>query len=139
MRSDDVPGTALADHGCRNRNAGFLPGGFMTRSVANVIAGRWVKYAFIVFWIAVVAVASPLSRKLTDVEKNDSKTWLPGKAESVQVIDIEATFRSPNTIPAVVVYERTSGLTAADLAKMRADAQEFGGTAELDGRVIGPV
>ena len=111
----------------------------MTRSVANVIAGRWIKYIFIIFWLGVVAVAVPLSSKLTEVEQNDSKSWLPGGAESVQVIDLQATFTSPNTIPAVIVYERPSGLTEADLVKMRADAQEFGRTADLDGPVTGPV
>jgi putative drug exporter of the RND superfamily len=114
-------------------------GARMTRSVANVIAGRWVKYIFIVFWLVAVAVAGPLSSKLTGVEKNDSKSWLPGGAESVQVLDVQSTFTSPNTIPAVIVYERPSGLTQADLAKLRADAQAFARTADLDGQVTGPI
>jgi putative drug exporter of the RND superfamily len=111
----------------------------MTRSVANVIAGRWIKYVFIVFWLAVIALAGPLSGKLTGVEKNDAKSWLPGGAESVQVLDVQSTFTSPNTIPAVVVYERKSGFTAADQAKLRADVAEFGRTADLDGQVTGPI
>src|SRR5581483_1053509 len=111
----------------------------MTRSVANVIAGRGIKYVFVVFWIAVFVGGAMLSNKLTGVEKNDSKSWLPGGAESVQVIDVSATFTSPNTIPAVVVYERPGGLTEADLRKMRDDAAAFGRTAELDGQVVGPI
>ncbi|HEY7054811.1 MAG TPA: hypothetical protein VH496_22160, partial [Mycobacterium sp.] len=110
----------------------------MTRSVANVISGRWIKYVFIVFWLAVVALAGPLSGKLTGVEKNDAKSWLPGGAESVQVLDVQSSFTSPNTIPAVVVYERKSGLTPADLQKLKDDATAFGQTANLDGKVAGP-
>ena len=111
----------------------------MTRSVANVISGRWIKYAFIVFWLAIVAVAGPLSGKLSGVEKNDAKSWLPGGAESVQVLDVQSSFTSPNTIPAVIVYERTSGLTPADLQKLKDDATAFGQTANLDGKVTGPI
>src|SRR5690242_7375875 len=111
----------------------------MTRSVANVISGRWIKYVFIVFWLAIVALAGPLSGKLTGVEKNDAKSWLPGGAESVQVLDVQSSFTSPNTIPAVIVYERTSGLTPADLQKLKDDATAFGQTANLDGKVTGPI
>ncbi|MFG2039914.1 MMPL family transporter [Dactylosporangium sp. NPDC048998] len=108
----------------------------MTRSVAGLIAGRWVKYGFVVFWLAVVALALPVSQKLSDAEKNDTKSWLPGGAESVQVLDIQASFTSPNTIPAVVVYERAAGLTDPDKAKLAADARAFGAMPELDGKVF---
>jgi putative drug exporter of the RND superfamily len=111
----------------------------MTRSVANVIAGRWIKYAFIVFWLAVVAFLGPLSGKLSGVEKNDSKSWLPGAAESVKVLDVQSSFTSPDTIPAVVVYERKSGLTPADLQKLKDDATQFGRSSALDGKVTGPI
>src|SRR5690349_13388838 len=111
----------------------------MTRSAASLITGRWVKWVFVVFWVAVLAVGAPLAGKLSDVEKNESKAWLPGGAESVQVLDVQSTFTSPNTIPAVVVYERSSGLTPADLSKMAADAQQFGQIEGLDGKVVGPI
>ncbi|MER7009447.1 MMPL family transporter [Dactylosporangium sp. NPDC000555] len=108
----------------------------MTRSVAGLIAGRWVKYAFVVFWLAVAAVALPLSQKLSGAEQNDTKSWLPGGAESVRVLDVQAGFASPNTIPAVVVYERATGLTDPDKAKLAADARAFGAMPELDGKVF---
>ncbi len=111
----------------------------MGKSVAGAIAGRRIKYVFVIFWLAVAALAGPLAGKLTDVERNDAKSWLPGGAESVQVIDVQSSFASPDTIPAIVVYERASGLTADDQAKLRADATAFGGIAELDGTVTGPI
>jgi RND superfamily putative drug exporter len=52
---------------------------------------------------------------------------------------VEAAFASPNTIPAVVVYERPSGLTGADRAKVAADARQFGQLAQIDGQVAGPI
>jgi RND superfamily putative drug exporter len=110
----------------------------MTRSVASILTGRRIKYVIILFWLVVVAVAGPLAGKLTDVEKNDAKSWLPGSAESTKVLDIQSSFTSPDTIPAVVVYERPSGLTEADKAKAAADAQKFGQLPDLDGPVQGP-
>jgi RND superfamily putative drug exporter len=98
-----------------------------------------VKYLVILFWVAVVAVAGPLAGKLTGAEKNDTKSWLPVSAESTKVLDLQSSFTSPNAIPAVVVYERASGLTAADRAKTAADAEAFGQRTDLSGKVTGPV
>ncbi|MDT5038711.1 MAG: putative drug exporter of the superfamily [Micromonosporaceae bacterium] len=111
----------------------------MTRSVAGLITGRWIKYVIIAFWILVIAIAGPLAGKLNGAEKNDSKSFLPGSAESVKALDVQGAFYSQNTIPAVVVYERPSGLTTADRTKVAADAQQFGRLPQLDGQVAGPV
>ena len=111
----------------------------MTRSVVNIVTNRRIKYLIILFWLIVVALAAPLSGKLSGAQKNDAKTWLPGSAESTQALDAQAGFASPNTIPAVIVYERPNGLTPADLAKIAADAQKFAQIPDLDGKVVGPV
>jgi RND superfamily putative drug exporter len=111
----------------------------MARSVVGVITGRRIKYLIILFWLVVVAVAGPLSGKLTGVEKNDAKSWLPGSAESTQVLTAQASFTSPNTLPAVVVYERSTKLTPDDLHKIGEDAQKFGALPDLDGKVQGPI
>src|SRR5262245_47185840 len=110
----------------------------MTRSVASLITGRKIKFVIIGFWLVVVALASMLAGKLTDAERNDAKTWLPGSAESTQVLEKQTAFLSPDTIPAVIVYERAAGLSPADQAKIAADAS-FAGVTGLDGRVIGPI
>jgi RND superfamily putative drug exporter len=102
------------------------------------VTHRRVKYLVILFWVAVVAVAGPLAGKLTGAQKNDTKSWLPVRAESTKVLDLQSSFASPNAIPAVVVYERASGLTAADRAKTAADAEAFGRRTDLSGKVTGP-
>jgi RND superfamily putative drug exporter len=66
----------------------------------RVIVGRRTKWLVLVFWLLVVAVLGPLAGKLTGVEKNDAKSWLPGKAESTQVLDAQKAFQSPNTFSA---------------------------------------
>ena len=78
--------------------------------------------------------------KLHGKEKNDAKQWLPGNAESTKVVDVQLRFQSPNIYPAVVVYERASGLTAADRAKAAADARSFAGLPGVGpGQVAGPI
>src|SRR5437764_303230 len=73
-------------------------------------------------------------------EKNDAKAWLPANAESTKVLDLQARIQPPNVFPAVVVYERTSGLTAADRAKAAADARRFAAIHGVGpGRVTGPI
>jgi RND superfamily putative drug exporter len=85
-----------------------------------------------------LAFAAPLAAKLTDVQQNDAISWLPGEAESTKALQQQEQFQSSDTIPAVVVYERTDGLTEDDLAKAAADAQEFAAFDNLDGKVQGP-
>ncbi|SCL34830.1 putative drug exporter of the RND superfamily [Micromonospora rhizosphaerae] len=111
----------------------------MTRSVASLITGRKTKYLIIVFWLALVTLAGPLAGKLTSVQDNEAKSWLPGGEESTHVLDRQAAFASPDTIPAVVVYQRSAGLTEADRAKVASDAHRFGQLTELDGQVGGPI
>ena len=111
----------------------------MTGKVVTILTGRRVKYLVVLFWVLLVAVAGPLAGKLAGAEKNDAKSWLPGSAESTKALDAQAAFTSPNTIQAVVVYERPSGLTPADRAKIAADAQQFRTYPEIDGTVAGPI
>jgi len=107
--------------------------------VAGWITHRYLKFAVIVFWLAVLALLGPLAGKLTGAQDNDATSWLPADAESTEVLDVAAGFVSSNTIPAVLVYERPDGLTPDDLAAVAADAAEFGTLDTLDGEVIGPV
>ena len=55
--------------------------------------------------------------KLTSAKKNDAQNWLPASAESTQVLRMQSQAQSADIIPAVVVYDRPSGVTAADQAK----------------------
>ena len=95
------------------------------RAIAAIPGGRRMKWVMLVGWLILVAAAGPLSGKLTGAEQNDASSWLPAKAESTQVLNLESRVQSPNVFPAVVVYQRASGLTAADRAKAAADVQKF--------------
>src|SRR6476646_6927209 len=109
------------------------------KSVIGIPAGRRTKWLVLVCWVVVVALAGPLSGKLTGVEKNDAQSWLPSAAESTQALALRSKVVSPNVFPAVVVYDRPAGVTAADKAKAAADAKRFAGVAGVvQGQVTGP-
>jgi len=110
------------------------------RRAAEILAGRWAKWLVMGFWVVVVIVAFPLSSKLTGAEENEAKAWLPANAESTKVLDVQSRFQSPNIFPGVIVYERASGLTAADRAKAAADARKFADVNRvLPSRIVGPI
>jgi RND superfamily putative drug exporter len=110
------------------------------RRIAEIPAGSWTKWVVVGFWVVMLVLALPLSSKLTGAEKNDTKYWLPGNAESTRVLDVQSRFQSPNVYTGVVVYLRPSGLTAADRAKAAADARSFAGVAgAVPGQVVGPI
>jgi putative drug exporter of the RND superfamily len=110
------------------------------KKIAEIPAGSWTKWVVVGFWVVVLLLAFPLSKKLTGAEKNDLKYWLPASAESTKVLDVQSRFQSPNVFPGVVVYERSSGLTAADRAKAAADARRFAQIpGVVPGQIVGPV
>src|ERR1700685_579599 len=86
------------------------------RALARVPGGRRTKWLVLVFWLLVVAAAGPLAGKLTNAAKNDPSAWLPAKAESTQVVNLQAAFQSPKVFTGVIVYSRPGGLTAAEPA-----------------------
>ena len=102
------------------------------------VCGRRSKYLVVVFWILVVAALGGLAGKLQGAEKNDASAYLPSSAESTQELNEQNLFQSKNFNPALVVYVRDSGVTAADLQKAKADARYFGSLPAVDGRVAPP-
>jgi RND superfamily putative drug exporter len=108
-------------------------------SIARLPAGRRGKWVVVAFWLIVVALAGPLAGKLTSAEKNDAQNWLPASAESTQVLQLQSQAQSADIIPAVVVYDRPSGITAADQAKAAADAEAFAKVSGVvDAQIAGP-
>src|SRR5687768_12891199 len=93
--------------------------------LAAVISGRRAKWAVLAIWVVLLAALGPLAGKLGDVEENDAAAWLPSNAESTQVVELQERFRKDETMLAVIVYERSGGITPADQAKAKADTAEL--------------
>jgi RND superfamily putative drug exporter len=94
------------------------------RGVARLICGRRAKWLVLALWLVVLVVTMPFGQRLTDAQDNDAASWLPGSAESTQVMEISQDFR-PEQIPAIVLYARESGLTAQDRAAIAEDVREL--------------
>ncbi|GAB7107060.1 MMPL family transporter [Streptomyces phaeofaciens JCM 4814] len=94
------------------------------RGIAHLVCGRRAKWLVLGLWLVLLFLTAPFAQKLTDAQDNDAASWLPGSAESTQVLEISKDFR-PEQIPAVVVYARDSGLTAQDRAAITADAAQL--------------
>ncbi|MFF5983383.1 MMPL family transporter [Streptomyces olindensis] len=109
--------------GCGHRSR-VAEGVAVKQGVAHLVCGRRAKWLVLVLWVVVLVVAAPVAMKLTDAQDNDAASWLPGSAESTQVLQESEDFR-PEQIPAVVIYARESGLTARDRAEIAEDVTQL--------------
>ena len=85
------------------------------------------------FWVLIVdggGSASPASSP--NVQDNQASSWLPASAESTKALAQLAPFQNQNDIPTVVVYEKSAGLSKADLASIGQQLDQIQG---LDGAV----
>jgi putative drug exporter of the RND superfamily len=145
-------GTTGAPRNAPGRDTGSSPapgsgdpgaGGNEARSggsrLIGFVCGRRTKYIVVVFWILVVAALGGLAGKLQGAEKNDASAYLPSSAESTQELNEQNLFQSKDLNPALVVYVRDSGVTAADMEKAVADARYFASLPAVNGRVAPPL
>ena len=69
------------------------------KKIAEIPAGSWTKWVVVGFWVVVLVLAFPLSKKLTGAEKNDLKYWLPGGAESTKSWTCSHASSHPTSFP----------------------------------------
>lgn len=67
-------------------------------------------------WLAVGGLGGQYTGKLSELQKNDTASFLPADAESTRVAEAITDFQDDSTLPIIVVAERTGGLTPDDLA-----------------------
>jgi putative drug exporter of the RND superfamily len=104
----------------------------MHRQIAGKLTGRVTKWLVLAFWVIVVVAAGSVASKLADVQDNQASSWLPTSAESTKALDRLAPFQNENDIPTVMVFQKDSGLTQADLASI---GQKLDQVQQLDGAV----
>ena len=96
------------------------------RSPRPVSRLRWLLPALLVLaWLGLAAVSGPYAGKLSEVAENDSSAFLPSSAESTEVIELQSAFRDTEASPAIVVAERSGGLTGEDFAYLEALAEDL--------------
>jgi RND superfamily putative drug exporter len=95
-------------------------------------SGRTAKFVVAAVFLLVSIPIAALSGKFESAQKNESSSFLPGKAESMKALDAIEQYPGGELAPAVIVYERKGGLTAADkqriddtVAKLNTDRPEL--------------
>jgi len=86
----------------------------------------------VVGWLALGSVAGPYTGKLSSVSENDDSSFLPESAESTTVGELQRRFVEAESVPAVVIAERSSGIRPADRAFLSDARARF---PEIDGVV----
>jgi RND superfamily putative drug exporter len=101
---------------------------------------RWLLPALaVVAWLFLGGPLGQFAGQLTDVQQNDSASFLPAEAESTQVSELAAQFSDDDLIPAVVVYEFETPANPDDLATIAADVARLAEVEGVLGEPIGPI
>ncbi|MFI5484847.1 MULTISPECIES: MMPL family transporter [Micromonospora] len=98
-----------------------------------------VAVAVVLGWLLVGAVTGPFAGRLGEVATNDSAAFLPADAEATRAQELSGRFVERQTTPALVVYERTTGITDADRQRVAADAARFAGVPGVIGPLPPPI
>src|SRR3954470_25085995 len=77
-------------------------------------AGHVGKFVVLAVVALVYLAAASQAGKFEKAQKNETSSFLPGSAESVKTLKAIERFPGGEVAPAVIVYERASGLTEAD-------------------------
>jgi RND superfamily putative drug exporter len=89
-------------------------------------AGRRAKWIVFAIWLVAIFVAAGpanLPGKFEDAESNEATSYLPGSAESTKALNATESLQKGEIAPAVIIYRRESGLTAADRRTIAADVK----------------
>jgi putative drug exporter of the RND superfamily len=102
-----------------------------------VPAGRTAKWVVFLVTLLVFGGFASQGGKFEQAQKNETSSFLPGSAESVKALKQIERFPGGEQAPAVIVYERRSGLTRADkqriqdtVSKLNADRKPLVGEAQ---------
>ncbi|MEO7005738.1 MAG: efflux RND transporter permease subunit [Terrimesophilobacter sp.] len=109
----------------------------MNRGIRSV--PRWLRVAIpailIVAWLGVAGIGGPYFGKVDEVSSNDQTSYLPASADATRVQSVLPDFAGSTAIPAVVLYVRDGGLSAADLATITNAAGSFADIDSVTGEV----
>ncbi len=108
----------------------------MSRSSFTFPAGRRAKWVVFGIWfVAIFIAAGPanLPGKFEDAESNEATSYLPGSAESTKALAATESLQNGEIAPAVIIYRRESGLTAADFGTIEENVDEMAGGERFQG------
>ena len=104
----------------------------VTRSIISFVTGRRSKWVVVLIGLVAAGIFGPLGGK-QDLT-TDPTAFLPGSAQSTQVVRLQSHFPSGQSNPAIVIYASDAPLDAAAKAAIDADRAQFA-TVATDGQV----
>ncbi|HLN78333.1 MAG TPA: MMPL family transporter [Nocardioidaceae bacterium] len=102
---------------------------------------RWILPAAVVLlWLFIGGPLGSFAGKLSSVQENDNAAFLPKNAESTVASNQYTKFVGSESVPAIVVFERDGGLTAADQQAISGLVEEIKQVEHVDAQgVVGPI
>ncbi|MES2170292.1 MAG: MMPL family transporter [Actinomycetota bacterium] len=89
----------------------------------------------ILAWLGIGGVGGPYFGKVSEVSSNDQTTYLPASADATKVQKLLADFSDTASLPAVVLFTRTGGITAADRAYVESAISTIAATSGVNSGV----
>ncbi len=106
--------------------------------LATLPTGRRGKWVALALWLLVFVVGGMVAGRLEQVQQNDAESFLPAQAESVRALDQQRQAGN-DALPAVIVYERSGGLTPDDLAAIADDRESILAAVPVEGQSPPPI
>lgn len=104
---------------------------------------RWariiVSTLIVIAWLVIGGVGGPTFGKLSSVSTNDQAAFLPASAESTKVQDIQAKFRSSNSIPAIILFESDTTISPSKYGEYRQVADQLAKIPGVEQGIAGPI
>jgi RND superfamily putative drug exporter len=93
----------------------------------TLAAGRRSKWVVFALWFVgiLAAGAANLPGKFEEAENNEATSYLPGSAESTAALHATESLQNGEIAPAVIIFRRESGLTAADRRTIVEDVEKM--------------
>jgi RND superfamily putative drug exporter len=90
-------------------------------------AGKRAKWVVFALWFLGIFIAfgTNLPGKFADAESNEATSYLPESAESTKALKATESLQNGEIAPAVIVFRRESGLTAADRKTIAEDVEKM--------------
>ncbi|MER6573399.1 MMPL family transporter [Streptomyces sp. NPDC001093] len=100
---------------------------------AKTRKGRGLPWLVVGLWAVLLAVAGPFAAQLADVQHDRATDYLPASADSTQAAKLQDRLPGGQSTELVLVYHRSTGLTAADRTTARTQVAEIAHRHPLSG------
>ena len=108
--------------------------------MARLVCGRWSKWIVLALWVVVLGAGRAAGRQ-ADRRRRRTTTppGCPATPRPPRSSELQTRFQADDIAPAVIVYERTAGITPADRPRPPPTSPRCSGSPGVSGQVVGPM